>query len=419
MMKFNYEAVTGQGDLLQNTLVAQNREEAVIKIQSMGYFPVTISEVAGEVLREEVNRDAGKRPFWKNPLGFRVPFKDVIYFTRRLATLHEAGLSITRSLMILKRQFSNSKMGEMGEKMLQIVEEGGTLASAFSKYPKYFDAFYVSIIHAGEYGGNLEESLRRLANELENALRRKKKLVSAMIYPVIIVIVAFTLVMGINIFVIPMFRRIYEDANIPLPELTVLVLNSNEWIFSNGHWIILGGFAFSLLSKFLLKNLKIRYAYHFVLLKIPILGIIVRKDSLSWFFRSLGTMLNSGIGIIDSLNIVLKIVKIEVFRKGIEIMSREIYEGKGIATAMEKLPFFDPYSISMVEVGEQSGRLTQMLFSIADSYDEDLDTAYERLEAAFTPAVTVVLAVVVGFIVVALFLPYLNYVQQLTSGQLF
>lgn len=418
-MKFKYEAVTGQGDLLQETLVAQSREEAALKVQRMGYFPITISEVGGEVPAHRVEGDTAKRPFWKKPLPFRIPFKEVIYFTRRLATLHEAGLSVTRSLTILKRQFSRSRMGVMVDGMLQAVEEGGTLASAFAKYPRYFDTFYVSIIQAGEYGGNLEESLRRLANELEKVLRRRKKLTSAMIYPVIIVIVAFALVMIINVFVIPMFRRIYEDANISLPQLTVLVLTANEWILSNGFWILLGFLLFSVVSKLFLRNWKIRYGYHFLLLKIPVLGPIVKKHSLSWFFRSLGTMLNSGIGIIDSLNIVLKIVKIEVFRKGIEKISREIYEGKGIATAMEKLPFFDPYSISMVEVGEQSGRLTQMLFSIADSYEEDLDTAYERLEAAFTPAVTVVLAVVVGFIVVALFLPYLNYIQELTSGNLF
>lgn len=416
-MKFIYEAVDAQGMLLRETLAAPNREEAIQKIQGMGYFPIVLDEIAGEEASPEVIPEAFS---WRGVTAlFGVPFKEIIYFTRRLATLHEAGLSIIRSLEILRRQFSGSGMGRMIGGMLQTVEEGGTLASAFSKYPRYFNTFYVSIVQAGEYGGHLEDSLRRLAGQLEVTQRRKKKLISALIYPAIIVIVSFTVVIIINAFVIPIFQKIYEEAKIPLPPLTLFVLTVNSWILLNWYWAFLFPMITSIASRGFLKNLTFRYYFHLILLKIPVLGMIIKKHGFSWFFRSLGTMLNSGVGIIESLNIVSKAIKNAVILKGVEEVSRSVYEGQGVAAAMGRVHRFDPYAVSMVEVGEQSGRLTEMLFSIADSYDEDLNTAYERMETLFTPVVTVVLAVVVGFIVVALFLPYLNYIQKLTSGNLF
>lgn len=416
-MKFVYEAVDAQGMLLRETLAASDREEAIQKIQDMGYFPIALDEIGGKAVPSEV---MPKGFSWRGLTALlRVPFKEIIYFTRRLATLHEAGLSVIRSLEILRRQFSGSRMGKMIGGMLQAVEEGGTLASAFSKYPRYFNTFYVSIIQAGEYGGHLEDSLKRLAGQMEVTQRRKKKLISALIYPAIIVIVSFTVVMIISVFVIPIFRKIYEEAKIPLPPLTLFVLTVNHWILFNWYWVAIFPMIIGVASRGLLKNLKIRYYCHWILLEIPVLGMILKKHNLSWFFRSLGTMLNSGVGIIESLNIVSKAIRNAVILKGVGEVSRGIYEGQGVAAAMGKVHQFDPYAVSMVEVGEQSGRLTDMLFSVADSYDEDLNTAYERMETLFTPVVTVVLAVVVGFIVVALFLPYLNYIQKLTSGNLF
>lgn len=416
-MKFVYEAVDEQGMLLRETLAAPDREGAIQKIQAMGYFPIALDTIGGETAPSETIL----KGFNGSGLSslFRVPFKEIIYFTRRLATLHETGLSIIRSLEVLRRQFSGSSMGKMIGGMLQTVEEGGTLASAFSKYPRYFNPFYVSIVQAGEHGGHMEDSLRRLAGQLEVTQRRKKRLISALIYPAIIAIVSFALVILINAFVIPIFQKIYEEAKVPLPPLTLLVLGANRWMLSNGYWVVLFLLMASVALRGFMKNLKMRYYVHLTLLKIPVIGMILKKHSLSWFFRSLGTMLNSGVGIIESLHIVSKAIRNAVIFKGVEEIARCIYEGQGVAASMAKVDAFDSYAVSMVEIGEQSGRLTDMLFSVADSYDEDLNTAYERMETLFTPVVTVVLAIAVGFIVVALFLPYLNYIQKMTSGDLF
>ncbi len=412
-MKFEYEAFDRKGERFRKTINAENWDEATTKIRARGYLPLTVSGITrGE-------EDARKQRSVLRRLVPRVPWprhKDVIYFTRRMATLLGSGISVGRSLEILKNQFYGQPMEKVVSDVREALDRGRSFADSFAEHPRTFGEFYRAVVHAGEFGGDLDGSLRRLADQLELARARKRKLVSSLIYPVIVILLSFTIVTIIATFIIPFFREVYESSGMTeLPALTEGLLKVNQTFLDC--WWILALLITAVVSSVVFgrKTKKGRYAMDLALLRIPVVGGMIRRHNLAWFHRTLGAMQESGVGLIEGLEVVRRVVNNTVLKEAAADIRRKVSEGATITDVMNRNKIFDVYATSMVDVGEESGRLSDMMYAIADSYDEDLDTLYERIDALFTPATIVVLGVMVAVTVVALLLPYFKYIQSLTE----
>lgn len=428
-MKIAFEALNKRGELVKSVVTASSEEDAVTKLQARGLLPTHLMPVQQTALQKPYlqnsylqkqgapSRGLGSLEInlaWLKP---RARLKDIIQLIRRLATLHEAGISLTRSLYILEKQFSSSAALPIVQTLLAEVDAGGSLSSGLSKQPKYFNGFHVAIVNSGEMSGELEDALDRLAKNLEETAARRRKLITAMVYPCIIAVVCILLISGISIWIVPIFQQVYEDSDIEMPPLTLQVLSVNDWLLTNWYWILASfGIGLGMLRYAMRKSPPIEYAVHIFLLKIPILGQIIYKSNFSWFFRFLATMLNSGVGIIEALKVVANVNQNAVIRETIVKVSQGVYEGRGFMAELDTMRGMDIYAISMIDVGEQAGRLPDMLNRVAASYEEDLNILFERMETLFTPIVILILGNIVGFVLVALMMPYLNYITHLSSS---
>lgn len=412
-MKFEYEAFDRSGDRFRKTIKAETWDEATSKIRARGFLPLSVSGISrGE-------EDARKQKSFFRRLIPRVPWpkhKEVIYFTRRMATLLGSGISVGRSLEILKNQFYGQPMEAVLSDVREALDRGHSFADSFGEHPKTFGEFYRAVVHAGEFGGDLDGSLKRLADQLELGRARKRKLVSSLIYPGIVLVLSFTIVTIIGTFIIPFFREVYESSGMTeLPALTEGLLAFNQAFLD--HWYFFIGGIILIVSSIVSARRTVQglYVTDYILLRIPVVGSMIRRHNLSWFHRTLGAMQESGVGLMEGLEVVRRVVKNTVIREAATEIRRKVSEGATITDVMNRHKIFDVYATSMVDVGEESGRLSDMMYAIADSYDEDLDTLYERIDALFTPITIVVLGIMVAVTVVALLLPYFNYIQTLTE----
>src|SRR6266404_9008616 len=337
--------------------------------------------------------------------GARVKTRDIVIFTRQFATMINAGLPLVQSLNILAAQTENKTLAEVTRAVVYDVESGNTLADAFSKHPKAFSALYVNMVAAGEAGGILDTILLRLATFLEknDALVRKVK--GAMIYPAVIMSVAAIAVVVLLIFVIPVFAGMFASAGQALPLPTRIVIGASGFLRS--YWWILGatiiGGGYFLKKYYASSNGKLvidRAMLHF-----PVLGDVLRKSAVSRFTRTLGTLISSGVSILEGLEITAKTAGNRVVQDAIMQSRSSIAGGDTIASPLQKSKVFPPMVISMIAVGEQTGGLDEMLSKIADFYDEEVDVAVSALLSVMEPAMIVILGVIVGGMVIAMYLP--------------
>ncbi|MBA3497853.1 MAG: type II secretion system F family protein [Gemmatimonadota bacterium] len=337
--------------------------------------------------------------------GPRVKTRDVVIFTRQFATMINAGLPLVQSLNILAAQTENKTLADVTRAVVYDVESGNTLADAFSKHPKAFSQLYVNMVAAGEAGGILDTILLRLATFLEknDALVRKVK--GAMIYPGVIISVAAGAIAILLIFVIPTFQSMFASANLELPLPTRVVIGMSSFLI--GYWwaILLGVGAglFGIRSYY--ATAPGRLQIDALLLKAPILGDVIRKSAVSRFTRTLGTLVSSGVSILEGLEITAKTAGNQVVHNAVMESRQSIAGGETIAAPLEKSKVFPPMVISMIAVGEQTGGLDEMLSKIADFYDEEVDVAVSALLSLLEPAMIVGLGVVVGGMVIAMYLP--------------
>lgn len=417
MSRFEIKVVDSRGEFTSKHVSARDVEEAVAKVKRTGFFPFSLS--SADTDREPSSKLKRERGVWRLSIfSFFAYFqgvtkKDIVEFTRKLHIFIQAGIPIYQSLDILQKQAKKRRLVKIIKNLANNVEDGKGLSESLSKYPRYFSKLYVNLIHAGEISGNLIEVLSRLVNYLDTTLKRKSKLISASIYPGIVVAMTIGIISLINIAVIPKFEKSYKVLRIEMPKITTTVLSTSTWLSKHWFVVILCPVLIFVTIKLIRRNKIGRYITSYILLVTPLIGHIIRKSNLSLFYRTLSTLLYSGIMILDSLKTAGAVIRNIVINNEIELMTRGVYEGKEIHDMMKRSWLFDTFAIYMVEAGETSGMLSEMLGKTSDIYDEELDVLYKRLESALEPIIIVILAGIVGTIIIALYMPMVKLTQTL------
>jgi type IV pilus assembly protein PilC len=411
---FSYRALNSQGQEVKNDVEAATSDEALEKLREMNLFPTSVKEKTGKraAPRAGVGGVPGKKAGKTMAFG-KVKQKHLSTFTRQLATLINAGLPIVRSLKILRDQLKPGVLKNALYDVHDDVEGGMTLSEAFAKHPKAFDKLFVNMVKAGEAGGILDQILERLATFMEKAERLKKKVVAAMIYPAAVVIVAGGILMVIVGYIVPQFEVMFTEMNLELPAITVILTNAGRFI--GGYWylIVPAPFVALILYRLIRVSQAGKYATDFIKLKLPIFGTIVTKSTLSRFSRTLGTLITSGVPILEALNIVKDATPNVVVSTAIGKVHDSIREGESMAPPLKASKICDPMVINMIDVGEETGELDKMLLKIADTYDEDVDALVGGMMSLIEPILIVGMGVTVGFIVIALFLPLIELMSQM------
>ncbi|PIP74112.1 MAG: pilus assembly protein PilC [Nitrospinae bacterium CG22_combo_CG10-13_8_21_14_all_47_10] len=391
MPTFTYKSRV-RGKMQSGEVEAEDEKSAISKLKSQNIRVTAVKKKAGESALF-------------GPKVHKITTRDVVIFTRQFSTMVDAGLPLVQCLDILGKQADNPTFGNTILKVKGNIEVGNNLSESLKKFPKIWDALYCNLVEAGEVGGILDIILRRLAAYIEKAEALKKKVKSAMVYPGAIITVAFVVVAFLMIFVIPAFATMFEGGGQELPGPTQIVMNVSSF-FQNQWWVMIGGtVTFFFVFKRVYATERGNIEIDRIALKLPVFGMLIRKVSVAKFTRTLGTLISSGVPLIEALDICArtsgnKIVEIAVF-KTIEA----IKEGETIAAPLSREDVFPPMVIQMIDVGEASGSLDKMLAKIADFYDEEVDAAVEGLTALLEPMLMVFLGIIVGFIVVAMYLP--------------
>ena len=395
MAFFRYKAVTPEGKLVEGTLEAVNQESVLARLQEQGQLPIKVfpGEDTGGILSREI------RLPWKRK---KVPQKDLLIFTQELSTLVKAGLTLDRSLSVLSDLTENDYLAEVVGELLREIKGGKALSEALSTYPQVFPKVYVNMVRAGEVGGALDQILERLEEYLEGADELRSYLISSMIYPCILVVVAIGSIIIMMTVVIPQFADIFENAGapVPLPMMVLLVLSG----FLTGFWwlilLVIGGGAYWIYSR--LKTEEGRLNWDRQLLKLPVVGSVLQKFEVSRFSRTLGTLLQSSVPLIQSINLVKEIVENQAIASTMESIKSGVKKGEGLTRPIRKAEIFPPFALHLLAVGEETGRLDDMLLQIADSYDRDLKRSLQRLVALLEPAIILVMGLIIGVMVVSM-----------------
>src|SRR5438874_10087501 len=421
MPTYAYVAMNSSGQEVKEEVDANTADEAIAKVRSKGYFPTKVKEKAAKKAKkkagggDEAPADAKK----KMPISIGgVPRKQLVAFTRQLSTLQDAGLPILRSLQILEQQQKPGLLKAIIGGVAEEVEGGGTLSDAMAKYPKAFDKLYVNMINAGEAGGVLDLILSRLADFMEKAAKLKKKVIGAMIYPAVVISIAVAIVSMIMIFVIPKFEQIFKDFKTELPGITKLLLAISRWFANEYGWayVLFSPIAIVLAIKLIRISEGGKYFVDAVKLKIPILGSILAKTAIARFTRTLGTLISAGVPILDAINITKETAGNEVYSRALAKVHDAIREGESMADPLRATKTCDAIVVNMVDVGEETGDLDKMLIKVADNYDNDVDVLVGSLISILEPVMVVILGVIVGFIVIALFAPMITLIQTVSGG---
>jgi type IV pilus assembly protein PilC len=414
MATFKYEALDTSGGEVKDSVEAMSPEEAQQKIRQMGYFVTKITEVAG-ARKGGKKKKGGKRKRGQTFAIGGVSGKALCTFTRQFSTLQDAGLPVLRSLKILEHQM---KPGVLKNALIDVVDDvegGSTLSEAFAKHPKCFDRLYVNMVKAGEAGGALEVILKRLADFKEKSQSLKRKVIGAMVYPVVVILVAVLILTFIMLFIIPKFEKIFKDFNMKLPQMTEMLIATSQWFAK--YWYVLPLFplCFWLLIKLIRLNRYGNYALDRVYLWIPIIGALIEKTVVARTTRTLGTLVASGVPILEALSIVRETSNNAVFERMYTRVYESIREGDTIAQPLKESRLVDDMVVNMIDVGEETGDLDTMLYKIADVYDEEVSVLVESLISLLEPLMIVVLGLIIGGIVIALFLPLIKLLEGLSK----
>jgi len=335
----------------------------------------------------------------------KVKDKDKVIFVRQFATMIDAGLPLVQCLDILQEQQDNANFKRVIRQIKKDVEEGSTLSDAVKKHSKVFDNLFHNLVAAGEVGGILDVILNRLAAYIEKIAKLKKKVKGALTYPVIVVAIAIIVVAVILIWVIPVFSRLFQDAGVKLPAMTLFVMNVSDFTKNYFHWMIAGLILLFFGLRQFRKTPRGRDIFDRLLLRMPVFGVLIRKVAVARFTRTLGTMLSSGVPILDGLDVVAATAGNSVVEKAIRNARLSISEGRPVAEPLAETRVFPPMVTQMIAVGEATGALDTMLAKIADFYDEEVDSAVGVLTSMLEPLLILFLGVTIGGLLVAMYLP--------------
>ncbi|HMP03718.1 MAG TPA: type II secretion system F family protein, partial [Gemmatales bacterium] len=413
MPTFKYEAMSTTGEEIKDTVDAASEDEAQQKIRQMGYFVTRIQEQAGAKKAQKRKKVTGKKR--KTFVIGGVRTKHLCTFTRQFSVLQDAGLPVLRSLRILEGQLKPSALKNALIDIVDDVESGSTLSDAFAKHPKAFDRLYVNMLRAGEAGGALEAILQRLADFKEKAQSLKRKVIGAMVYPVVVILVAVAILSFILIYIIPKFKKIFNDFGMKLPEVTQILLDVSDFA-QEYFWVApIVIFCWWLMIKIIRMFKKGAYALDWIWLHVPVIGGIIEKTVVARTTRTFGTLIASGVPILDALSIVRETSNNAVFEAMYQRIYESIREGETIAAPLKESRLVDDMVVNMVDVGEETGELDKMLYKIAQVYEEEVDVLVESLISLLEPLMIVFLGFCVGFIVIALFYPMLTILDKLSS----
>ena len=443
MATFQYIAKDAEGNETRGTVEAGDRNSAIATVRAQGLFPTAIGEVrssapAQPAAAPKKNARRGRAPAApeggekKKGKGLnmeikitlpkflrgKVKTKILTQFTRQLATLVNAGLPLMRGIDVLKRQMKDPQMLEALDGISENIAAGGTFSEALTQFPKIFDNLYINMVKAGEAGGVLEVVLGRLAEFAEKSEKIKNKVKGAMIYPIVVLMAAVGITGFLLVTVIPKFKQVFADmmGGAELPAITQFVIDASEYVQHNGLVVVAAVAAIVLAKKLIGKTEKGAYLFDVMALKMPVTGTLVQRTAVSRLTRTLGTLLSSGVPILQSLVIVRDTTGNRVVSNAIQNVHDAGKEGEGMTGPLSQCWVFPPMVVSMVEVGEETGALADMLTRVANTYDDEVDNAVAGMTAAIEPALIIVLAVVVGTIVVAMFLPMIKIISSVSGG---
>jgi general secretion pathway protein F len=394
MAEFSYRAVTTDGKVVEGIMEASDNGTVALRLQEMGLLPVRVGAAAKKTL---LTREI---PWpWKRK---KVRRKDLLVFTHELHTLVRSGIPLDRSLAVLGKLAESPVLAEVVQNVLNSVKGGKSFSEALGEYPEVFPKVYVNMVHAGEVGGVLEEILGRLTVFLETSENLRSYVVSALIYPALLSVVAVSSITILTMFVVPSFAAVFHDMGVPLPlPMTILTGLSN---FLSGYWWLL--LAAIILIAYYLKRFRTspegRLKWDRWLLRIPLWGPVVRKIEVARFSRTLGTLLHSGVPLLQGMTIVREILSNQGIATTIEPIRNGIKKGEGIARPIKQSGVFPPLAMHLIEVGEESGRLDTMLIQVAEVYDTEVRNAIKNLIAFFEPALILVMGIIIGTIVVSM-----------------
>ena len=425
MANFQFTALDAKGEQTTGALTASTQDEAIKQLRAKGLYPTDIHEEGKGKAKgkgapsKAKGKTASKPASTKGHLGGRIKPKSLMIFTRQLATLIDSGLPLLRSLTVLEKQEPNPVLKATVSSLAENVQGGSTFSESLAQHPKIFNKLYVNMVKAGELGGVLEIVLNRLAEYQEKAQKLKNKIVSAMVYPVIVMFIAVAILVFLMIFIVPKFKEMFTNTDSELPLISKIVFGMSEFFLARPLFVPnvvfafiafgIGVFLFNLWGRTaggrkIIDNMK---------LKMPILGDIQRKSAVSRFSRTLGTLVTSGVPILQALNITRDTAGNVVISQAIEKVHEAVKEGETIVTPLQASGVFPNMVISMVDVGEETGQLPEMLLKVADVYDDEVDNAVTALTSILEPIMIVILALIVGAVVFALFLPLIKMISTM------
>src|SRR6266849_1616816 len=425
MPKYNYVAMDSRGKETKGTLEVTNQNEDIGRLKEMGFFPTKVVEIDKAREKSEPKAKGGATAAPKKGggamnisikipgLSGRVKSKVLTAFTRQLATLVDAGLPLLRGLRVLEKQEKNVTLKNIVGELAFAIEGGSTFSEGLAQHPKVFNRLYVNMVKAGELGGVLEVVLSRLADFMEKAQTIKSKVIAAMFYPVAVLCVAVCILGVLMVWVVPRFKEIFKDM-LPgdkLPSFTRFVLGISDAIAHHFIYTSIGVILFVIAFMWFIRTRFGRRIFDRFKLNMPVLGSVISKVAISRFTRTLGTLVSSGVPILQALTIVKETSGNVVVGNAVAAVHESVKEGETITAPLEASNVFPPMVVSMVDVGEQTGALPEMLMKIADNYDEEVDNAVAAMTSLLEPIMIVFLAVIVGSIVIALFLPLIKLME--------
>ncbi len=394
MAFFQYKAVAPDGKVIEGTLEGVDEQAIMARLEAQGKSPIKVfsGEESG-LLGWEL-----KLPWQRK----RVPQNDLLVFTQELSTLIQAGLPLDRTLSILAELTENTYLREIVRELLQEIKGGKSLSEALAMYPSVFPKVYVNMVKAGEMGGAMDQILERLREYLESAGEMRDYLISSLIYPAILAFVGVSSIIVMVVFVIPKFAVIFENAGAPIP-LPMKIMLGMSSILTNYWWLFIAvGLGSWYWFRHYLTTQEGRLSWDRRLLTVPLLGSVLQKAEVSRFSRTLGTLLRSAVPLIQSINIVKEIVGNQAIASAMEPIKSGVKKGAGLSKPIREAEIFPPFALHLLQVGEETGRLDDMLLQIADTYDRELKTAMKRLIALFEPAIILVMGLVIGLMVVSM-----------------
>jgi type IV pilus assembly protein PilC len=425
MPRYSYVALDSRGKESNGFVDAATTTEAIGQLRQAGYFPTNVREEranANPAEKSGIGSSTTPRAMgfaWgKNVVLFQrksVKPKTLMIFTRQLATLIDAGLPLLRGLAVLTKQERDPVLRSAISKVADSVQAGGTFSEGLGEHPRLFSNLYVNMVKAGELGGVLELVLARLAEFQEKAQRVKNKVVAAMVYPIIVLLLALVIMIVLLIFIVPKFETIFHDmlGDKPLPTITLFVIGISDFMQKNWMTLLAGIILLLATSKIAGRSRAGRTVIDHAKLRAPLFGDLIRKTSISRFSRTLGTLVSSGVPILQALNITRETAGNTVIAQAISKVHDSVKEGDSISQPLEASGVFPQMVISMIDVGEETGQLPEMLLKIAEVYDDEVDNSVAALTSLLEPIMIVLLALIVGTIVIALFMPLVSIISGL------